>query len=210
MHRPYSIYYDDMKFYQPEYCPFGATGKKENNIDDIEKYSDVCNNFFVVGTMPSFPSSLRLKQQLICDQMAIDHEIQIHQNDDIIRLGPEHADTLFQLIDLVQPGYFKRKTNLLGDYHGIFKDSKLVAVTGERMQLKDYVEVSAVVTHPSYTGRGYARQLVAHVVNRICEKNKNPFLHVAASNRNAIRLYEQLGFTLRRKMNFWNFISLKQ
>src|SRR5437868_11891738 len=103
MHQPYSIDYDDMKFYQPEYCPFGAMGKKENNIDAIEKYSEACNNFFVVGRMPAFPSSLRVKQQLICDQMVIDHEIQIHQNDDIIHLGPEHADTLFQLIDFVQP-----------------------------------------------------------------------------------------------------------
>jgi hypothetical protein len=35
---------------------------------------------------------------------------------------------------------------LLGDYYGIFKDNKLVAVTGERMKVNAFTEVSAIVT----------------------------------------------------------------
>jgi hypothetical protein len=34
----------------------------------------------------------------------------------------------------------------LGNYYGIYKDDQLVAVTGERMQMGDFIEVSAV--HP--------------------------------------------------------------
>ncbi|MEU8777401.1 GNAT family N-acetyltransferase [Streptomyces sp. NPDC048606] len=34
------------------------------------------------------------------------------------------------------------------------------------------------------------------------ERGEVPFLHTAASNTNAIRLYESIGFTLRRRPNF--------
>lgn len=108
---------------------------------------------------------------------------------------------------MVQPGYFKKRTYLLGDYYGIFKNSELVAVTGERMEMNKYVEVSAVVTHPNYTGKGYAKQLVAHTVNNIFDKKKVPYLHVAETNTRAIKIYNNLGFQTRRKISFWNIIK---
>ena len=107
-------------------------------------------------------------------------------------------------MNLVQPGYFKRKTALLGNYYGIFKNDVLVAVTGERMQMNDFVEVSAVVTHPNHTGKGYAKQLVVYTVNEIFKQNKTPYLHVIEDNKGAIQLYEKLGFSTRRKISFWN------
>ena len=107
-------------------------------------------------------------------------------------------------MNLVQPGYFKTKTPLLGNYFGIFKDNQLVAITGERMKMNDFTEVSAIVTHPDHTGKGYAKQLITHVVNAVFEENKTPFLHVLESNIGAIKLYEKLGFVTRRKMSLWN------
>ena len=74
------------------------------------------------------------------------------------------------------------------------------------MKMTDYTEVSAVVTHPLYTGRGYAKQLVAHTVNNIFLENKTPYLHVAEKNNGAIKLYEALGFKTRRKISFWNLV----
>lgn len=106
---------------------------------------------------------------------------------------------------LVQPGYFMKNTSDLGNYHGIYKDEKLIAVTGERMKMNKYTEVSAVVTHPEYTGKGYAKQLITHTSNQIFSENKIPYLHVADTNIGAIRLYEKLGFRTRRKISFWNF-----
>ena len=101
---------------------------------------------------------------------------------------------------------FKKKTYTLGNYYGIYKDNQLVAVTGERMQMNDFIEVSAVITHPDHTGKGYAKQLVAFTTNRIFTQNKLPYLHVTETNTGAIGLYEKLGFTVRRKMSFWNFM----
>jgi len=64
--------------------------------------------------------------------------------------------------------------------------------------------VSAVVTHPDFVGRGFAKQLVAHSVNKIFDQGKLPFLHVTESNVAAIGLYEKLGFRTRRKISFWH------
>lgn len=73
------------------------------------------------------------------------------------------------------------------------------------MRLNDYTEVSAVVTHPEYTGRGYAKQLVAHAANKIFSERKTAFLHVDDNNIGAIALYKKLGFKFRRKMSFWHY-----
>ena len=49
----------------------------------------------------------------------------------------------------------------------------------------------------------YAQQLIAHTTQQIFTEGKIPFLHVAASNIPAIRLYEKLGFHVRREISFW-------
>jgi len=43
---------------------------------------------------------------------------------------------------------------------------------------------------------------VRAVVHGIRERGEHPFMHAAATNTNAIRLYEALGFTLRRRTTF--------
>ncbi len=136
--------------------------------------------------------------------MIIRERIRMEAGENITRLMQEHTDALYRLVNLVQPGYFKRKTALLGNYFGIFKNGELVAVTGERMIMHEFVEVSAVITRPGHTGKGYAKQLVAHTVNNIFGQKKNPYLHVATSNIEAVGLYEKLGFERRRKISFWS------
>lgn len=60
-----------------------------------------------------------------------------------------------------------------------------------------------MVTHPDFTGRGYAKQLVAYTVNKNLAAGSTPYLHVAASNTSAIALYEKLGFRHRPKISVW-------
>jgi hypothetical protein len=64
--------------------------------------------------------------------------------DTIIKLEESHREDL-GLVKIVYPAYFKSKTATLGNYYGIYKDNQLVAVTGERMQMNDFIEVSAVI-----------------------------------------------------------------
>ena len=138
--------------------------------------------------------------------MVIDHPIELAIAENIVLLD-NHREELFDIVNLVQPGYFRPRTALLGDYFGIFKNNSLVAVTGERMKMDGFTEVSAVVTHPDHLGKGYAKQLIAHTVNKIFGEDRFPYLHVAATNTAAIGLYEKLGFTTRRKISFWNLIQ---
>lgn len=204
-HQEFSVNYNTIKFYHPDYCPFGGYETTENISKFIDEYSALTDNFFVVGKKPQLSNQLDLKKELVCLQMIINNRIDVEIKEDIIALTTsEHIDALFELVNLVQPGYFKKKTALLGNYFGIFKNNKLIAVTGERMKMNDFTEVSAIVTHPDYTGQGYAKQLIAQAVNNIFDQNKTPFLHVVESNIGAIKLYEKLGFSTRRKMNLWN------
>ena len=164
------------------------------------------DNFFVVGERPELPQKLKMNKELVCLQMVIVNKIHVDATENITQLTLVHQHLIYELVNLVQPGYFKEKTALLGNYFGIFKEGHLVAVTGERMKMSEFVEVSAIVTHPDHTGKGYAGQLIAHTVNNIISQNKTPYLHVVENNSGAIRLYEKLGFHQRRKISFWNIL----
>jgi ribosomal protein S18 acetylase RimI-like enzyme len=203
-HEKFCIDYNGVKFYNPDYCPFGGFINLEETEKATGAYAALSENFFVVGEKPKISSSLKTVKELVCLQMIIHEKIQLKMDNEIIKLTDDYKHELLDLVNLVQPGYFKPKTTSLGNYYGIFVDQKLVAVAGERMKMNDFTEVSAIITHPDYTGKGYAKQLTAYVVNQIFTENKTPFLHVVESNIGAIKLYEKLGFVTRRKMSFWN------
>lgn len=207
-HQEYSIRYGDMIFYHPDYCPFGAFMEGADTMHSIDQYAQLVTNFYVVGEKPAYSNYLRLNKNLVCNQMVLDHKIKVIPHEDIVELNQQYQEDLTNLVNLVQPGYFKKNTSQLGNYFGIYQNETLVAVTGERMKMNDLTEVSAVVTHPAHTGKGYAKQLVAHTANRVFNENKIPFLHVAESNTTAINLYENLGFKTRRKISFWNLVRI--
>lgn len=118
-------------------------------------------------------------------------------------LDQQHVDQMISLAVLTRPGPFGKRTIDFGHYHGIFNQHKLVSMTGRRLHVHDYTEVSAVCTHPDYLGRGYAQILLQHQINSILDENKIPFLHVRSDNNRAIDLYERLGFKKNGIMNFY-------
>ena len=207
IHQQFSLTYDNLKCYQVDYCPFGGYEDNKEVSKQIDEYAKLIDNFFIVGEKPGFSQSLTLKKDLVCLQMIIDRRIDTEIHEEIVHLNNAYDKELFDLVNLVQPGYFKSKTILLGNYYGIFKNDMLVSVTGERMKMNDFTEVSAVVTHPGYVGKGYAKQLIGYAANNIFNQNKIPYLHVSETNASAISLYEKLGFKVRRKISFWNLIK---
>jgi ribosomal protein S18 acetylase RimI-like enzyme len=126
-----------------------------------------------------------------------------------VTLGPADLDEMIALVELTRPGPFARRTPEMGRYIGIREGGRLVAMAGERMHLDGYTEVSAVCTHPDYRGRSYARMLVSEIARAIVERGETPFLHVYATNDDAIATYEKLGFASNglRRFTFLRRVS---
>ncbi|HEX5653785.1 MAG TPA: GNAT family N-acetyltransferase [Chitinophagaceae bacterium] len=207
-HQGFSINYPNLKCYHPDICPFGGYETDTDISVYLDEYAKVNNDFFIVGSKPLYSPGLTLEKELVCLQMVLDNPVEMEITAEIRTLNNAFEEKLLQLVLLVQPGYFKPGTPRLGDYAGIFENGELVAVTGERMKMNAFTEISAIVTHPAHTGKGYAKQLIAFTVNKIFRENKTPYLHVAETNTGAVRLYEKLGFKTRRKISFWNFQAL--
>lgn len=117
----------------------------------------------------------------------------------IVPLHLQHVPAMLELTGITNPGPFFNRTIELGNYQGIFNGEQLTAMIGQRMQARSYAEVSAVCTHPDFTGRGYAAKLIIDQINKITAAGKIPFLHVYPDNP-ACSLYRKLGFTVRRKL----------
>jgi ribosomal protein S18 acetylase RimI-like enzyme len=110
------------------------------------------------------------------------------------------VDDMLALVERTQPGPFTARTIELGDYIGVRDDhGALIAMAGERMHPPGHREISAVCTDDAARGRGLASALVRDLVGRICDRGETPMLHVLASNERAIRVYVELGFTVRHE-----------
>jgi predicted GNAT family acetyltransferase len=113
------------------------------------------------------------------------------------KLDDTDADEMRALADLTKPGPFAERTHELGEFFGVRRNGRLIAMTGERMKLSGFAEVSGVCTHPDHRGMGYAAALIARVAQAILYRGETPFLHAFADNQGAIKLYERLGFSTR-------------
>jgi ribosomal protein S18 acetylase RimI-like enzyme len=117
-------------------------------------------------------------------------------------LGPADVPEMLDLTRRTKPGPFLARTVEMGTYLGIRRDGALVAMAGERLHPPGWTEISAVCTDAAWRGQGLASRLVLAVAAGIRARSETPFLHAAASNVNAIRLYEELGFRLRKSTVF--------
>ncbi|WP_107060228.1 GNAT family N-acetyltransferase [Streptomyces sp. NRRL F-5123] len=117
-------------------------------------------------------------------------------------LGPADVPEMLELVGRAKPGPFLPRTVEMGAYYGIRREGRLVAMAGERLRLSGWTEISAVCTDERHRGQGLATRLVRHVADGITARGDTPFLHAAAVNTRAVRLYESIGFTLRRTTVF--------
>jgi ribosomal protein S18 acetylase RimI-like enzyme len=120
-----------------------------------------------------------------------------------VRLGLDDVPDMLDLVARTEPGPFLPRTYELGTYLGLRRGGALVAMAGERLHPPGWTEISAVCTDAAFRGQGLATRLVRAVGHGIRERGETPLLHAAATNTNAIRLYESLGFVLRRQAEFF-------
>jgi ribosomal protein S18 acetylase RimI-like enzyme len=132
----------------------------------------------------------------------VDAGIETAPDPDAVLLGPADVPEMLALVERTRPGPFRSRTVEMGTYLGIRRDGELVAMAGERLHPPGWTEISAVCTVPELRGQGLATRLVRAVAQGIRDRGETPFLHAAASNATAIRLYRELGFRLRRRTTF--------
>jgi GNAT superfamily N-acetyltransferase len=122
---------------------------------------------------------------------------------EIVHLHNNNIPQMMALTEMTHPGPFFKRTIEFGNYEGIFKGDELVSMAGQRMHAGDYVEISAVCTHPGHKGKGYASELIISQVRQI-RSAAIPFLHVKDDNLHAIKLYKSLGFEVRKQMHIYS------
>jgi GNAT superfamily N-acetyltransferase len=132
-------------------------------------------------------------------QLTATEEFRTEPAPDAGRLGPDDVPEILDLVARTRPGPFLQRTIALVTYLGIRHQGRLIAMAGERLRLPGWTEISAVCTDPGHRGKGLATRLIRAVGAGIRDRGDTPFLHAAADNTPAIRLYESLGFTLRRR-----------
>jgi predicted GNAT family acetyltransferase len=107
---------------------------------------------------------------------------------------------MIALTDAAFPGFFRARTCEMGSYFGIRSNGRLIAMGGERITLDGYPEISGICTHPDHRGKGYAENLIWHLVRNHRREGLVSWLHVSATNQRAIDLYRRMGFTEAREV----------
>jgi len=196
---------EQARYFDGEVSPFAALSENtEDNFKLLYSLLPRSVMLFVTPVEMAFSDQWTVSQYIRGLQMVHDgSEIPDESKHGLIPLTYEHVPQMLELTKLTNPGPFASRTIDFGHYHGVFEGDKLVAMTGQRMHPFGYAEVSAVCTHPSHTGKGYARALMLQQMQRIKAASETPFLHVRHDNERAIKVYESLGFATRRQVHFY-------
>jgi predicted GNAT family acetyltransferase len=193
---------DDLVHFDREVSIFSAVdqinGAMWKRIAELVGLEGYCGLFRDVVPIP--PAGWEEHFRGPCWQM-IARDIPAPSGLGVVRLGPDDGPDMLALAELTEPGPFLLRTPELGRYIGLRRDGRLLAMAGERFRLPGYVEISAVCTHPDARGEGLAAELTLNVAQSIRDGGDEAFLHVLDTNENAIRLYQKLGFVIRRKVD---------
>lgn len=197
---------DTVQRYMSNILPFMAYNTEAfTGLEPLQPWINPAGeDIFIIGQLPALPQGWALDSELVCVQMVSARQPATPRHEEeVIRLTEEDREEMVDFVNEGQPGYFKEDTPSLGNYYGIRKEGKLVALAGQRMKLPGYTEVSAVITHPDYRGKGYAQLLTTVVARDIYANGDVPFLHVVSANASAIGIYKRAGFEIRRGISFW-------
>ncbi|HJU26524.1 MAG TPA: GNAT family N-acetyltransferase [Rhodanobacteraceae bacterium] len=211
IHRGHAIYRDDRAArYPPEFAPFLGVANGDVSADEwITPLLAPGESVLLLGVAPRLSDHWRLEPLGELAQMIRAEPLDVPDGPAIIALDQTHRADVLALVALVYPHYFRPRTMELGRYFGIYMpdnggDVRLAAMIGERLGTETYTEMSAICTHPDFTGRGYARRLTAFLSNDTLARGRVPFLHVSHGNPHAKALYERIGYRLRRNIPFWS------
>jgi predicted GNAT family acetyltransferase len=181
----------------------GLAAPEPANITALETVVTVGDDMATVArSMPKLPAHWEILYESRVTQMIRSEQTPLPEGDvDASTLGPGDVPEMLALVELTKPGPFRLRTIELGTYIGLRQSGRLVAMAGERLWIDEFREVSAVCAHPDVQGHGYARALIARVVNGMMRAGQTPILHVESANKRAIELYVALGFGRRAELS---------
>lgn len=189
--------------FEPDVSPFTALADTADPAAwrDLVELVGPGSDLFVAGPRVIPPPGWDRVGGLAGVQM-VDAGVAGGDDPEALVLGTADVPEILDLVERTQPGPFRKRTIELGTYLGIRRGGRLIAMAGERLRVPGWTEVSAVCTDPDHRGQGLAARLVRAVVAGIRVRGERPFLHAAADNAGAVRLYERLGFALRTPVMF--------
>jgi ribosomal protein S18 acetylase RimI-like enzyme len=191
--------------YPKEIAPFlGVPGSEAIAASTLQELVEPEETVFLVGPRPEVPPGWELQALGRLAQMAYQATVPEIPGPPIVPLTEVDRPAVLELTNLVYPHYFRSRTMELGRYFGIFENSRLAAMIGERMAMPGFREISAVCTGPDFTGRGLARRLLIWLSNNNLARGETPFLHVSPQNQRAKHLYDQNGYYTRSDIAFWS------
>ncbi|MEV8515138.1 GNAT family N-acetyltransferase [Dactylosporangium sp. NPDC051484] len=202
-HRPFAEIRGQAARYHPDVAPFVTiSGQADERVwDDLAGLVGPGATFALTGTSLTPPDDWDVVTSDGGVQL-VDVAVEFADDPEAVPLTAADVPEILALIERTKPGPFRPRTIELGTYLGIRRDGALIAMAGERLHPPGWTEISAVCTDPAYRGQGLATRLVRAVAAGIHRRGETPFLHAAATNTNAIRLYESIGFKLRRRTKF--------
>jgi ribosomal protein S18 acetylase RimI-like enzyme len=153
--------------------------------------------------LDDLPAGWQIEMDLAGVQMVATDRFVSRLDAEAVRLGADDVEEMLDLVARTEPGPFLPHTYRLGTYLGFRREGALVAMAGERLHPPGWTEISAVCTDPQFRRQGLSTRLIAAVSNGIRARGETPFLHTAAANETAIRLYQSLGFSVRRPIRFF-------
>ena len=98
------------------------------------------------------------------------------------------AREMLALATLTRPGPFRADAHAR-PLHRHSRQRPLVAMAGERLQIDEFIEISAVCTHPDYRGRGYGAALMTTVGATHPGRRRNALPARLCRQHGAIALY---------------------
>jgi ribosomal protein S18 acetylase RimI-like enzyme len=203
-HAGLAITADGAARYPAAIVPFAGIGEPSARAaDQLTSLVGDGESVFIVGVAPRPPPGWRLEPKKPVLQMICNARAPEVPGPTVTAMTGARVPDMVALTDLVFPGFFRPRTLDMGSYCGIYDGARLAAMAGERMRLDGYQELSAVCTHPDYTGRGYAQRLLGFLCNSAFDRGFTPFLHVYADNARAIGVYRKMAFVDRAELPLW-------
>lgn len=194
----------------PAYGPFAATDGTAAGAEALRPMlADGGEVWLVEAEVPPLPEGVAYAETAVL-QMVAGVQLPTPDGTGIWPLGDADAGEMRALATLTAPGPFLAMTHRIGDFIGIRKDGRLVAMAGTRMRMPGFAEVSGVCTHPDARGHGHAARLSQLVAARLQGQGVVPFLHAYPGNTAAVKLYAALGFSVRREMRLIAFNGAAQ